>query len=129
MLLIETQVKPSPVHGLGCFAKVRIPKGTIVWQFCPGVDSFSVKPIINGLRRTPRKFLDKYCFRTEKGYLIFADDTRFINCSVEPNVVWDQATLAAANINIKTICLAGRDIEPGEELFIDYRKVMRFKLT
>ena len=38
MMLIETRVAPSSIHGMGLFAVNAVPKNTPVWTFQPGFD-------------------------------------------------------------------------------------------
>ncbi len=33
MILVPIQIKPSDIDGLGLFSLVRIPKGTLVWEY------------------------------------------------------------------------------------------------
>src|SRR5947208_16791466 len=38
MLLVRTRLKPSKIHGLGCFAADRISRGTVVWTLDESID-------------------------------------------------------------------------------------------
>lgn len=109
MLLVETTVEPSKIHGLGCFTKEFIPKGKRVWVFDRRID-----PIVYAahLRRLPEAM---QTFLAEKGFaatrrwrrciVLCGDDSRYMNHSDDPNLVKN---------------IACRDIEAGEELTCDY---------
>jgi len=60
-MLVKTEVRPSPIHGNGCFAAEFIPEGKTVWCH------------IERLEKSPIHLCD------------FCDDARFINHSFDPN--------------------------------------------
>jgi hypothetical protein len=60
MMLIETRVAPSAIHGMGLFVAKFVPRGTPVWKFQPGFDrdfspeQFAALPPL-AHQRTPRR--------------------------------------------------------------------------
>ncbi|MCE6959297.1 SET domain-containing protein [Cereibacter sphaeroides] len=114
MLLVDHYIAPSPVHGLGVFARTFIPAGTKAWQAHPAID-----------REIPRAELDTLpphvvsTIRTRAEYIperdvfrLAADGDAYMNHCDSPNLVDAGDSMYAA-----------RDIEAGEELFCDYRVV------
>jgi uncharacterized protein len=117
MLLVDTELRPSPIHGIGVFSKQFIPSGSIVWSFTPGFDLEIEPPEIDRLSPPAREQFLRYSYLdvlTGK-YVLCFDDGRFFNHSDSPNVI-DGLTPDTAQSSI-----AVRDIFPGEELTCDYR--------
>jgi SET domain-containing protein len=119
MLLVKTRVGESPIHGLGLFADQFIPKGTVVWQFSPAVDSIHTEEEVARLPEGARGAFLKYSYRNKRTlkYTLCGDDARFCNHSDDPNVkdVWCEGDAEGLDV-------AARDIAPGEEITNDYRE-------
>ena len=62
MMRVRTTVKPSSIHGFGCFADAPISAGELVWQYVAGFD-----------QEDPLTLYD------------YPDNARFINHSIVPN--------------------------------------------
>ncbi|MEM1444986.1 MAG: SET domain-containing protein [Planctomycetota bacterium] len=89
------EVKKSAIHGRGLFAKVRIPKGTVLGKLEGELTD------IDG---------DYVLWLTEEQGLQVKNDLRFINHATPPNAAYfDDFTVGAL-----------RDIEPGEEITHNY---------
>jgi len=117
MLLVDTELRPSPIHGIGVFSTKFIPAGSTVWSFTPGFDLEIDEAEIERLSPPAREQFLKYSYRdvlTGK-YVLCFDDGRFFNHSDDPNVI-DGITPETAQSSV-----AVRDIQPGEELTCDYR--------
>ncbi len=116
MLLIETKLGLSTVHGIGLFANQFIKKGEVIWRFTPGFDiEVSAEDLLQLSLPARNQFL-KYCYQSAKGiYILCFDDSRFLNHSEDPNVV-DKDQTSEEEIDI-----AARDIQIGEELLTDYK--------
>ena len=102
-------IKESPVHGLGVFAKQTIPKGTKLGTYTG--DKYSLK-----------EFKEKYgkdisyCYVARRAhYILCAKEKRnimtYINERLHPNVILK-----------RFILIADKDIQQGEELFLNYAK-------
>jgi len=113
MLLVRTTIGPSSIEGTGVFAAERIKKGAPVWIFTKGFDleipGSSMQALVSPMKET----LLKYAYRIPKTdtYILPADDARFMNHSDHP------AVLIAQDDGPD---VAARDIEPHEELTVDY---------
>lgn len=116
MLLVKTRLQPSPIHGLGVFATERIPAGSEVWRFTPGFDLDVDPERVQRLPENRRDWLLHYGYVDARlhRYILCCDDARFINHSSVPNVRTEHG-LDRYGVDV-AVC----DIEPGEELTVDY---------
>jgi SET domain-containing protein len=109
MLLVETSVGPSRIHGLGCFANEFIPKGKRVWVFDRRIDLIVYVAHLSRLPQAMQTLLNDKGFvatrRWRKCIVLCGDDSRYMNHSDAPNLVKN---------------VACKDIEVGEELTCDY---------
>ncbi len=112
MLTIKTKLAQSKIAGIGLFANEFIPKGSLVWKFVPGFDLLLAKEDVSRLSPAAQEQVHRYAFleKKYKKYILCGDDARFFNHSKEPNC--DDST--------PDITTALRDINPGEELTVDY---------
>jgi SET domain-containing protein len=111
MIRVKTKLGLSRVHGVGLFADQFIPKGTITWQCDPEFDISYDESLLETFPAWTKEQFMKYSyfdFKLNK-YILCIDDQRFINHSIDPNIV------SSPNFDI-----AGRDIKIGEELFCNY---------
>lgn len=112
MLLVKTELKVSKVHGIGLFAAQFIPKGTVTWQYHPGLDISYCDNDILKMPDAARELFLKYAYYDKELelYILCSDDQRFINHEADsPNI-----------ISTPRQDVAGRDIMPGEELLCNY---------
>lgn len=113
MLTVKTALRKSSVHGMGVFAEQFIPAGTVVWVFQSDFDFRISEESVAALPEIARQKLLHYSAKWGGGYVISADDARFLNHSGTPNL----RTMDEPDCDI-----AIRDIQIGEELFEDYRE-------
>ena len=116
MLLVPSELRPSPLHGIGLFASAPIARGTAVWRFAPGFDQEFDDAEIDRMEPHVRGFFDTYGYldRTTKRLILCFDNARFTNHSESPNLRPDYAQDPFG------IDVALRDIDAGEELTLDY---------
>jgi uncharacterized protein len=116
MLLIETRVAPSRIHGLGLFAVKFIPRGTPVWKFQPGFDREFSSAEFTALPPEAQRHLRWFAFLDSNSahWNLSGDHACFMNHSPEPN------TGAPPRGNLPVITMALRDIAAGEEITCDY---------
>lgn|SRR5215813_8873975 len=116
MLLVRTLLKPSQIHGLGCFAAERISRGTVVWVFDERVDVRIPFSKLTSLPPPAERFFLRYGYveiwNGEKIVTLCGDHAKHMNHADEPNVV-EAGTARHDNI-------AARDIAPDEELTCNY---------
>ena len=116
MLLVPTELRPSPLHGIGLFASAPIPRGTAVWRFTPGLDQHLTMLKSSAWSRTSDAFSITYGYldRSTKRLILCFDNARFTNHSESPNLRPDYTQ------DLFGIDVALRDISAGEELTLDY---------
>lgn len=115
-------IQPSPVHGIGVFAIRPIPKGTSN-IFSKGFgDWISIpKEEVAALPAASRLLIENHCLFDEEVYFVpeygfkLIDLVIYLNHSDNPNVV---------SIDDGAQFEAIRDIEIGEELFVDYGTIV-----
>lgn len=117
MLLVKASIRPSPIHGLGCFAEEPIRKGQVVWQFDPRLDVVIPYDALGTFPQPVQDFLNMYGYVTLRGdskvIVLCGDHAKHMNHSDAPNCV--DAFVDGVEVNI-----AARDIAAGEELTCDY---------
>ncbi|OLS12371.1 MAG: hypothetical protein RBG13Loki_4020 [Promethearchaeota archaeon CR_4] len=118
-----TEVRSSPVSGLGLFAKRLLPRGTIWWHarfqdlllitqsqyeiLTTSVQSPMTQSIITGML-TYSYYLSEF-----DALVICLDNSRFCNHSYTPNSGYDPTMNPFMSVTT-------RDIAAGEEIFEDY---------
>jgi hypothetical protein len=115
MFLVPTYLALSSINGIGVFAAADIPAGTVVWEYTPGLD---VAIPFDQAALVPEPtfgFLKRYAYvpKSIPGiYILCADNGRFINHSVTPNIVDEGGEVDRAV----------RLIHKDEEITCDYFK-------
>ncbi len=113
MLLVKVRLKPSPLHGIGCFAEESIPEGQLVWVFDERIDLRISASDLGRLPAPVRDFLGTYgyveIYEGRKTVVLCGDHSRHMNHSDHPNL-----------LNMGERDVAARDIERGEELTCNY---------
>lgn len=114
MMLIRTELKPSPIHGLGCFAAEDVPKGAEVWRFEEGLDRIFSLAEFSQLPRVVRDAARKFAYENLDGTLTLdGDNGRYCNHSEDPNI-------GDTGVNFDDRCIALRPIRAGEEITCNY---------
>jgi SET domain-containing protein len=109
---VEVKVATNPEMGLGLFTKEFIQKGTIVWEFVEGVDIKMDEVTFNKLNYAQKEYFEKYGWKEDDGfYYSSCDLTNFMNHSYNSNLTIDG-----------DYTISKRDIQIGEELFINYEE-------
>lgn len=119
-----TEVRNSPVHGMGIFARVDIPKGTVWWRARPGIDVLLInRAQFQTLQTSQHSSVSKdlleaiytysYYSATEDALILILDHARYTNHSFQPNsdVIPEPGVIGS---------IALRDIRAGEEIMEDY---------
>jgi len=119
------EVKKSQIHGLGLFAKIIVPKGTIWWHARPQdvlIISKTQFLTLDSSKKTPvmeyfmKSLLTYSYYERDLDALIFClDNSRFVNHSFKAN--------SGASEDENGFCaVAQKNILAGEEITEDYSK-------
>ena len=116
MMLIETRVAPSPIHGLGLFAVQAIPKNTPIWTFQPGFDQDFSPEQFAALPPRAQAHARWFSFfaKPDNHAILSGDHSCFMNHSATPN------TGAPKDATAPVVTVALRNIAAGEELTCNY---------
>src|SRR5262245_7375328 len=116
MLLVRTQLRPSGVHGLGCFAAERIPRGTVVWTLDESIDMLMPLAKLPSLSPPTERFYLTYGHVEmrdgEKFVILCGDHAKHMNHSADQNEI-KRDSERYENI-------AARDIKMGKKLTCNY---------
>lgn len=123
MLLIETKLRASGIHGIGLFATAPVAAGQVVWRFTCGFDLEVDPSELDQLRTCERERLLHYGYidRVLNRFILCCDDARFINHSASPNIASDRS------IDPRGVDIAIRQILPGEEITLDYGTIENYE--
>ncbi|MBK8092229.1 MAG: SET domain-containing protein [Verrucomicrobiaceae bacterium] len=114
MLRVHAAAQPSAIHGNGLFARQFIAAGEVIWAFDPPFDVRFTEEQLQALP-PPAQQQALYYSSFEKHcgcYLLTGDDDRFMNHSDTPNA-----------LDHGDVITAIRDIQPGEEITLDYNQL------
>lgn len=117
MMMVETEVRPSAIHGLGVFLTKPVAKGALVWRFDPRIDRVYAESEIAALPRYMQEYVRIYSTWHEATglYVLCGDNGRYVNHADEPS------TLSMAS------CFgddhAARDLPAGAEITSDYNAI------
>jgi uncharacterized protein len=105
------EIKPSTIDGKGCFATIRFKKGRKIAEYVgERISRLEIARRLKGRRRIHICGINQYWAidgsKTGNG-------TQYINHSCEPNCI-------VKIVNDHILFFAKRDIEPGEEILLDY---------
>lgn len=110
MLLVHTELRHSPIHGMGLFASTPIPAGTVVYRETPWSCVYLTDEQLDGLDEPYRSFVRTYAYHWKGRWVLGTDNDRFTNHSDNPNTTNGDDTTT----------IATRDIAPGEEITANY---------
>lgn len=116
MLLIRASVRPSPIHGMGCFTEEPIQKGQLVWILDERIDLCIPASELETMPEATQAFLNMYAYATimdgEKVLVLCGDHSKHMNHADDPNLLEGEGDISTN--------VAARDIRVGEELTCDY---------
>jgi hypothetical protein len=116
MMLIDTRVRPSAIHGSGLFAVNLVPRGTAIWKFQEDFDREFTPGQFSALPPEAQQHLRWFAFfdAAKNCWILSGDHACFMNHASDPN------TGTAADAKLPAVTVALRDIAAGEELTCDY---------
>ena len=110
MLIVETYVAPSQIHGLGLFASKFIASGTKIWELNNAVNVILTEADLAELPPIARTRIQQLFYVDKNGLITLSfDGSQYINHSSDPNMD-DQGDS----------CFALRDIAEHEEITCNY---------
>lgn len=111
MMQVKHYIAVSPIHGLGVFAAEDIPSGTVVWRYTEGRDFTLSQSEYGQLPEKSRNWIRHFGYynESEGGWVVCADEARFMNHSLQNNV---------GDRGVFTVALS--DIPVGTELTCNY---------
>lgn len=89
MLIINTEVKASKIHGTGLFTLDKLHKGQIIWAMHKDLDCAFKKSAWDALPAPARDYLRTYMYWSERlqNYVACLDNSRHMNHDEDPNTV------------------------------------------
>jgi len=117
MMMVRTELRPSPIHGLGVFLLEPVKMGGLIWRFDARIDRVYSADEIASLPPHVQEYLHTYCtFHEPTGlYVLCGDNGRFFNHSETPSTVSNAISFGEDH--------AARDLAVGDELTSDYRTI------
>ena len=117
MLLVDTELRPSRIHGTGVFLLEPVRRGQLIWRFDPRFDQTFAGGEVRSMPDRLRRFVETYCtyHAGEDAWVLCGDNGRFFNHSDRPNT---QSLGIAFGDDV-----AAEDLPAGTELTTDYRTI------
>ncbi len=117
MLMVETELRMSSIHGIGVFLLEPVRKGETIWRFDPRIDRVYAEDEIASLPGHVQRFLRTYSTLHEATglWVLCGDNGRHFNHSDTPNTRSDGIAFGRD--------LAADDLPSGTELTSDYTTI------
>ena len=117
MMMVETELRPSPIHGIGVFLLQPVRQGDLIWRFDARIDRVYTEEEIATLPEHMQRFLRTYStWHQATGLWVFCGDNgRHFNHSEQPNT---RSLGIAFGDDV-----AADDLPAGTELTSDYRTI------
>jgi len=110
VLIVDTFLAPSAIHGIGLFANEAISKGTKIWTLNTCVDHILTEEQVSTLPPVVQKRIKHHTYVNSHGLIVLSGDgAQYMNHSEQANV-----------LDVGYACFALRNIEAGEELTCNY---------
>jgi SET domain-containing protein len=117
MLMVETELRPSPIHGIGVFLIEPVRAGQLIWRFDSRIDRVFSDAELREMPLSLQRFLRAYSTLHDgmKLWVLCGDNGRHFNHSETP-------TTRSLGIAFGDD-VAATDLLPGTELTSDYRTI------
>ena len=117
MLMVETELRPSPIHGIGVFLLQPVSKGELIWRFDSRIDRVYTEEELAGLPEHMQRFLRTYSTWHEPTtlWVLCGDNARHFNHSERPTTVSNAISFGEDR--------AAADLAIGAELTSDYNTI------
>ena len=117
MMMVETELRPSTIQGVGIFLLQDVRHGEIIWRFDSRVDRVYSEAELDGLPPSTSAFLKRFSTWHEatRLWVLCGDNGRHFNHSETPNTVSNGIAFGED--------VAAVDLAAGTELTSDYRTI------
>jgi len=117
MMMVETVLMPSLIHGVGVFLAEPVERGRLIWRFDSRIDRVYAPEEIESLPVHVQRYLRTYSTWHEQSglYVLCGDNGRYFNHSDTPSTISNAISFGEDH--------AARDLAAGEELTSDYRTI------
>ena len=117
MMVVDTELRPSPIQGVGVFLLEDVCKGQLIWRFDSRIDRVYCENEIGSLPERVQRFIHVYSTRHDGTgvRLLCGDHGRHFNHSATPNTVSCGVTFGDD--------VAAEDLKAGTELTTDYHAI------
>lgn len=117
MMMVETELRASSIHGIGVFLTQSVRAGDLVWRFDSRIDRVFADAELAEMPAQLEQFLRTYStYHRDLGlWVLCGDNGRHFNHSDAPNT---RSLGIAFGEDIAAV-----DMEPGTELTSDYRTI------
>jgi uncharacterized protein len=117
MMMVETELRPSSIHGIGVFLTQPVRAGELIWRFDTRIDRVFSDSELREMPELLQSFLRTYS-TLHSGLMLWVlcgDNGRHFNHSDSPNT---RSLGIAFGDDV-----AANDLEAGTELTSDYRTI------
>jgi hypothetical protein len=117
MLMVETELRVSPIHGIGVFLSEPVRAGQLIWRFDSRIDRVFSDAELNEMPPALQHYLRTYStlHAEQKLWVLCGDNGRHFNHSEQP-------TTRSLGIAFGDD-VAAADLPAGTELTSDYRTI------
>jgi uncharacterized protein len=117
MMMVDTELRASPIHGIGVFLTQQVRAGDLIWRFDSRIDRVFADDELGDMPEKLQQFLRTYSTLHGglKLWVLCGDNGRHFNHSDVPNT---RSLGIAFGDDV-----AAMDLEPGTELTSDYRTI------
>jgi len=117
MMMVETELRASPIHGIGVFVTERVRAGDLIWRFDSRIDRVFSGDELDEMPAQLQRFLRTYSTLHQELnlWVLCGDNGRHFNHSDNPNT---RSLGIAFGDDV-----AANDLAPGTELTSDYRTI------
>ena len=117
MLMVETELRPSPIHGVGVFLLQPVRQGELIWRFDSRIDRVYTEEELETFPEHMRRFLRIYSTWHEptRLWVLCGDNARHFNHSDTPTTLSNAISFGEDR--------AATDLPADAELTSDYRTI------
>ncbi len=89
MLMVETELRPSPIHGIGVFLLQPVRQGELIWRFDSRIDRVYTEEELETFPEHMKRFLRVYSTWHEptRLWVLCGDNARHFNHSDAPTTI------------------------------------------